>query len=44
MVLDLGLNRSTEVKIGLPVPSLNRHVSLVGQTGSGKSVGLKVLI
>ena len=42
--LFLGTDHSTDEPVFLPVKALNKHVSVFGQSGSGKTVACKILI
>jgi len=42
--MDIGTNRKTGKTVELPSSVLNKHVAMLGATGSGKTVAAKVLI
>ncbi len=42
--LFLGTEHSTDEPVYLPLKALNRHISVFGQSGSGKTVACKILI
>jgi len=42
--LFLGTEHSTDEPIFLPVKALNKHISVFGQSGSGKTVACKIII
>jgi len=42
--LFIGTDHSTDEAVYLPVKALNKHVSVFGQSGSGKTVACKILI
>ena len=42
--LFIGRNRDTEHEVNIPTSILNKHVAMLGSTGSGKTVAAKIII
>ena len=42
--MQIGTNRNTDELVELPESILNKHVAMLGSTGSGKTVAAKILI
>ena len=43
-MMNIGTNRNSDDSVELPTSILNKHVAMLGSTGSGKTVAAKILI